>query len=366
MNIVFVNSTKSWGGIKTWMLELGTFLAQRGHQVALVCRRKDALIEECEKRRLPCVPLHFGLDFSPATIAWFYHFFHTQQTEAVVTNVSKDLCTAGVAARLSGIVHINRLGIVRDLKNTLKDRLLYTLLVDRVFVPSQSLYDHFSRYEFLQSKLRWFHNALVPPPFSLPQNPVVKFAIVAKLTPRKQVDKILQVFHRLQDCSWELHIGGFGPEMEALQTLTRKLHLEQRVFFAGQVNPYEFLPDKDVGLLYSTDEGLSYALVEYMGMCCAVIASHVGGTPELVEHGVSGLLVDPYRLDDLEQAIRLLIQDSQQREILARNGYERGCSQFNQQTIFAQIEAEIRRTIAEKIPGDNSHKSADLQVLPEL
>lgn len=354
MNIVFVNSTKSWGGIKTWMLELGQFLAQRGHQVALVCRRQDApLVGACENRCLPCVPIHFGSDFSPVSIAWFYHFFRTHQTEVVVTNVSKDLRTAGVAARLRGMAHINRLGNARDLKNTLKARFLYTLLVDRVFVPSQSLYDHFSHYGFLQSKLRRFHNALIPPPFSLPQNAVVKFALVVKLSPRKQVDKVLQVFHRLQDCSWELHIGGSGPELEALQTLTRKLHLEQRVFFAGQINPYEFLPDKDVGLLYSTDEGLSYALVEYMGMSCAVIASNVGGTPELVEHEVSGLLVDPFRLDDLEQAIRRLIHDPHQREMLARNGYDRVCSLFNQQTIFAQIEAEIQRTIAEKNPGPN-------------
>lgn len=349
MNIVFVNSTKSWGGIKTWMLELGQFLVQRGHQVSLVCRRKDALIAECEKRRLPCVPIHFGLDFSPATIAWFYHFFRTQQTVAVMTNVSKDLRTAGVAARLRGMAHINRLGNTRDIKNTLKSRLTYNALVDRVFVPSYNLLTHFSGYGFLHNKLRMFHNAITPLPFKLRQNQVVKFAVVAKLSQRKQVDKVLQAFHHLQDLPWELHIGGFGPEFDALQVLKETLNLTSRVHFAGRVDPYEFLQDKDVGILYSHYEAFGYAILEYLNMSCAVIASNVGGIPEIIEHGVSGLLVDPRTLDDLEQAIRLLIRNPQQREILARNGYDRVCSQFNQQTIFAQIEAEIQCTIAEKL-----------------
>ena len=348
MNIVFVNSTKSWGGIKTWMLELGHFLTRREHQVVLVCRREDALIEECAKRDLPCVPIRFGPDFSPVTIAWFLRFLRTQKVQAIITNVSKDLRTAGVAARLCGIAHINRLGNTRDVKNTMKARLIYNALTDRVFVPSHNLFNHFATYDFLRDKLRMFHNAITPPPFIQRQNPVLKLAVMAKLSRLKQVDKVLQVVHRLQDLPWELHIGGFGPELKALQALTRKLRLEQRVFFAGQVVPYEFLSDKDIGLLYSTNEGLSYALIEYMGMSCAVIASNVGGTPELVEHGVSGLLVDPHNLDDLEHALRLLINDSQQRATLTRNGYERVCTEFNQQTNFTRIEAEIQRTIDEK------------------
>lgn len=353
MNIVFVNSTKSWGGIKTWMVELGQFLAQRGHQITVVCRRKDPLIETCERHGLPCVPIHFGFDFSPATITWFYRFFRAQQTEVVVTNVSKDLCTAGVAAKLCGIMPINRLGNTRDLKNTLKSRLMYNALVDCVVVPSHNLLEHFSTYDFLRGKLHMFHNAITPLPFKLRQNHIVKFAVVAKLSQRKQVDKVLQTFQRLQDLPWELHIGGFGPELDALQTLTQTLNLRFRVHFAGRVDPYEFLQDKDVGILYSRYEAFGYAILEYLNMSCAVIASNVGGIPEILDHGVSGLLVDPSRLDDLEQAVRLLIRDPQQREMLARNGHERVCSQFNQQAIFAQIEAEMQRMLAEKNPNAN-------------
>ncbi len=353
MNILFVNATKSWGGIKTWMLEIADFLSQRGHNAVFVCRERDLLIEECAKRDLKCYPICFGTDFSPGTIRCFSNIFKTEQTEVVITNISKGVRTAGVAARLEGIAHINRLGNYRDIKNTLKTKILYTLLVDKVFVPSRHLFEHFTTFPFLHEKLRWFHNAVTPPPFHLPQNTLVKFAIVAKLSKRKQVDKILQAFKRVEDLPWELHIGGDGPELDNLKVLNRELQMEHRVHFAckhdphgfSKVDPYEFLQDKDVGILYSTREGLPFSIVEYMALSCAVIASNIDGIPEIVAHGVDGLLVDPDHIDELEKTIRVLITDSKKREELMQKGYEKVQRQFNQATIFARVEEEIRQTI---------------------
>ncbi len=353
MNILFVNATKSWGGIKTWMLELAGFLSQREHDVALVCRENDLLITECAERNLTCYPIRFGTDFSPGTIRWFFNTFKTQKTEVVITNISKGVRTAGVAAKLRGVAHVNRLGNYRDLKNSLKSRLLYTLLVDKVFVPSQALLKHFARYDFLRLKLRAFPNAVIPPPFAMPHNSPVRFAIVAKLSKRKQVHKVLQAFSHTKDLPWELHVGGFGPELANLKKLSQELQLEQRVHFTCQddsagvsrVNPYEFLKDKDVGILYSTREGFPFSLVEYMALSCAVIASGIDGIPEIITHNADGLLVDPHNIDELEQAIRLLVNNPQHREELIRKGYKKVQYHFHQETVFARVEEEIRQTI---------------------
>jgi len=345
MNILFINATKSWGGIKTWMLQLANFLSQRGHNVAIVCRQNDPLIAKCATRNLKCYPIHFGMDFSIGTIWRFFKLFKAEHTEVVITNISKGVRTGGLAAKLKRLAHINRLGDVRDLKNTLKSKLIYTLLVDRVFVPSQSLFDHFVQYDFLRLKLRMFHNAVTPPPLAIPRNSPTKFAIVAKLSKRKQVDKVLQTFHRIEDLPWELFIGGFGSELENLKELAQNLKLEQHVHFAGKVEPYEFLKDKDVGILYSTREGFPYSLVEYMASSCAVIASNIDGIPEIVSHNVNGLLVDHQKIDDLEQAVRLLINDPEQREDFIRKGYETVQNQFSQEKIFARVEEEICQTI---------------------
>jgi glycosyltransferase involved in cell wall biosynthesis len=347
MNVLFVNATREWAGIKTWMLHLATFLSQRGHHIAVVCRHHDPLIAECATRNLTCYPFHFGADYSLRTIRWFLKLFQSRHTEAVITNISKDIRSGGVAAKLRGLAHINRLGNFTDLKKSLKIQLEYSWLVDRVFVPSQKLCDFFAQRKYLRPKLRMFHNAITPPPLHLSQNATVKFAIVANLSKRKQVDKVLQVFSRISDLPWELHIGGFGHELRALKALTRELHLEHRVYFAGgdpdaaefsKVDPYTFLRDKDVGILYSTQEGFPNVVVEYMGFSCAVIASHIDGIPEIVEHSINGLLVDPHNPDTLEEAIRVLIKKPELRKKLIREGYD---------TIFPAVEEEIQRTIAQ-------------------
>ena len=286
------------------------------------------------------------MDFSLKTIRKFWRLFEFEGTEIIITNISKELRTAGIAARLKGVVHINCLGAFGNLKMTLKTRLLYSLFVDKVFVPSQSMFDFFAKQNFLRPKLQMFYNAIEVPPLNIMQNPTVKFAIVAKLSKVKQVDKVIRVFGRLQDVAWELHIGGFGPDLEQLQTLTRELHLEGRIHFTGKkIDPYEFLKDKDVGILYSRTEAFGIAIIEYMALSCAVIASNVGGIPEIIRHNVDGLLIDPQNLDDLEHAIRLLISNPQRRETLIRKGHEKVQTQFNRNIIFARIEEELQQIL---------------------
>ena len=262
--------------------------------------------------------------------------------------------TAGVAAKLKGVVHINCLGAFGDLKMTAKTRLLYSLFVDKVFVPSRSMFDFFAKQDFLRPKLKMFYNAIEVPPLNIVQNLTVKFAIVAKLSKVKQVDKVIQVFSRIQDVAWELHIGGFGPELEQLQALTKELHLEGSIHFTGEkIDPYEFLKDKDVGILYSSTEAFGIAIIEYMALSCAVIASNVGGIPEIIRHNVDGVLIDPQNLDDLEQAIRLVITNPQRRETLIRKGHEKVQNQFNRNIIFVRIEEELQRILRQGALSDS-------------
>lgn len=349
MNILLISGARSWGGVKTWMLSLAEFLSNRGHNAAIVCREKDMLAFACAQLQLKCHPVRFGMDFSVKAIWRFWRLFQVEGTDIIITNIAKELRTAGVAARLKGVIHINRLGAFRDLRMTTKNRLFYSLLVDFVFVPSWSMFGFFAKYDFLRSKLRMFHNAIEIPPLRIAHNAIVKFAIVARLSKLKQVDKVIRTFNRIRDLPWELHIGGFGPELESLQLLSRELHLEERIFFTGEkINPYEFLKDKDVGILYSRTEGFGIVVIEYMAMSCMVIASRVGGIPEIIEHKSDGILVDPDSPDELELAIRMVIDDPKYRETTIRKGHAKVKTQFNREIIFTQIEKELHRMITSR------------------
>ena len=93
-----------------------------------------------------------------------------------------------------------------------------------------------------------------------------------------------------------LVVAGEGPARAELEALTAELGLSDRVRFEGFVErdrlPLYFRA-ADYTLLYSGGEGLSHTLIESLALGTPVIASDAGGNPEVVQHGMNGLLV-PY------------------------------------------------------------------------
>ncbi len=355
MNVVFATATRGWAGVKTWMLELGSFLARRGHTVSVVCRRGNAMQPACEARGVACHGITYGPDFSPRTIRQFTRLLRAQHTEVLVTNISKDIRTAGVAARLLGVAHVNRLGASGDVRDSIRARLEYHCLVDRVFVASHGLLEHYQSFPFLARKLRRFPNAVVPPPWVAKDEGPVRFAVIAHLSQRKQVDQVLRVFSRLDALCWELHVAGSGPELPALKRLATSLGLTERIHFtcdetqpAGLIDAPAFLKDKHVGILYSRQEAFGLAILEYMASSCAVIASAVDGPKEILRHEDTGLLVDPADPDTLESAVRRLIASPEQRTALAHAAHASVCREYHQDVVFPTVEAELQQVAAER------------------
>jgi glycosyltransferase involved in cell wall biosynthesis len=113
---------------------------------------------------------------------------------------------------------------------------------------------------------------------------------------------------------------GEGPERKSLEALAQELGIAGSVYFVGfrddMPSAYAGL---DLVVMPSLDEGLPMALLEAMAAKRAVIASAVGAVPEVIEHGQSGLLVQPGNVSDLQQAILSLLQDESLRNRIAEN-----------------------------------------------
>jgi len=106
-------------------------------------------------------------------------------------------------------------------------------------------------------------------------------------------------------------VVGDGPLRSELEAEARRLGLEGRIVFAGvRQDVPELLPGLDAVLFSSVREGLSMAMLEAMAAGVPVIATDVGGTPELIAHGVTGLLVPPGRPESLADALVALLEDA--------------------------------------------------------
>ncbi len=111
-----------------------------------------------------------------------------------------------------------------------------------------------------------------------------------------------------------VEIAGTGPERENLEQRAARLGLTGRVEFLGWVNDLNaVLPRWDVFVIPSLEEGFGIAALEGMAVGLPVVASAVGGLPEIVEDGISGWLVPPGNVEALASRLRLLLSSQELR-----------------------------------------------------
>jgi len=138
---------------------------------------------------------------------------------------------------------------------------------------------------------------------------------VGRLVPWKGFDLLLELMPKLAGINnFKLVIIGDGPDLAKLKAISERLKIEERVIFTGSLPHAEvikYLGAADLFILNSSYEGLSHVLIEAMQMCAPVIATDAGGNPELVENGVTGLLVKYGESDQLFAAIQKLWQDKE-------------------------------------------------------
>jgi glycosyltransferase involved in cell wall biosynthesis len=141
----------------------------------------------------------------------------------------------------------------------------------------------------------------------------------------KAIDIAIKVLSKLDTniYDFEYRVIGDGNSIE-LQKLAKKLHIENKVFFEGSYSNHfeviKWLDTIDIYLQPSKTEGLPRALVEAMSRGCPVIASDVGGIPELLEKGVLFL---PNQLDRFKALLSQLPLDKEKLKREAKKNYEK-------------------------------------------
>lgn len=200
-----------------------------------------------------------------------------------------------------------------------------------VIVPSEYLRSIVSAWGIPESLITVIYNAMQEE--SLGQVPEIvtsmprpRVVSVGRLVPWKGmpglVDAMARVRERIPDAI--LVIAGDGPERDSLERFT---HV--RLGEAGRVlgplshaDTLALIKDADVFVLNSTYEGLSHLLIEALSLGKAVIATDVGGNPELVEDGKNGLLVPSGDREALQGALEHLLGTPKHRELLGAKAVE--------------------------------------------
>lgn len=165
--------------------------------------------------------------------------------------------------------------------------------------------------------------------------------VVCLLRPEKGLETLLHGFAQLPhpDPGFRLLIVGSGPELPGLQVLADKLNIRERCVFQPAVaDVVPWLRSIDIFVLPSLSEALSNSLMEAMACGCACIASCVGGNPELVREGETGLLFQPGNAQELSEKLARLVHHPNLRDGLARTSTKMVRERFSLQASAARME----------------------------
>ena len=217
---------------------------------------------------------------------------------------------------------------------------------DSVIAPSQYLARAIANWGVAQKMIFTVYNTveiLAAMPAKIPLSTPFKVVTVGRLIALKQIDHLINAVTKIDNAG--LVIVGDGPERNRLETLARAGKLQNRVYFAGQRSKEETLSVMaacDLFVLNSTHEGLPHVLLEAMSVGLPIIATAVGGTPELVLDGKNGVLIPANPDGTLAKSLRELLSSSETRRRLA-NEAKRTVQRFAQSAMIEKTEELLSR-----------------------
>ena len=180
-----------------------------------------------------------------------------------------------------------------------------------------------------------------PAPRSLRDNSgPLQVGVLSRLTPIKNIGSVIRAAERLKEQGIEIHvnIAGSGPSEPELRNLTTELGVSDRVHFLGWRDDIgELLSGWHLLVMPSLDESFPFSALEAMAAARPVLASRVGGLPEIVVDGVTGFLIPPKDNEALVRHIAELAKDRVKLAAMGQAGWERAQKEFTVQNAAIQL-----------------------------
>ncbi len=221
---------------------------------------------------------------------------------------------------------------------------------EKIIVPSRYLAGWVRKWGITQDKIVVIYNSVQPldlvDPAPAPMTSSVKLVTACRLVSWKHVDSIIRAIGQMDDVG--LLVCGDGPERNHLDMLTRDLGLTDRIYFAGQKNRKDTLAlmaGCDIFVLNSTYEGFSHVILEAMSLGLPVIATAVGGTPELVKNGETGILIKNGNAEALRSAVLQLTHSPETLQAMGEKA-KSAVKTFSFPTMVTETEEVLRAVSA--------------------
>jgi len=368
INLLYVIQSLENGGAETLAIRLAARLDKNCFNAA-VCSLSDngPLRELLERKKVPYFTLgkREGKDFKVALR--LRRLLQQQRINLVHTHNQGPLLYTYLATLLSPgtrIVHTEHINMAKEFsysrKHLLYNNLLYRSLDGFVNIARHLTDDYCSRFDLSKVRVRTIHNSvdleLVPgvPATGLRQElniPATAPLIgnISALRPQKDHPTLIRAMAKVcrQVPEAVLVIAGEGESKAELVELVGKLGLEANVRFLGfRADVGQLLAQFDLFVLSSLYEGLPLCILEALAAGRPIVATDADGTNEVVQDGVTGLLVPLSSPEQFAAAILALLADPARAERLGQEGRRYVAEQHNMATMISQYEQFYREVLS--------------------
>jgi glycosyltransferase involved in cell wall biosynthesis len=368
MNVLFLNSCRTWGGGEVSLMQVVESLGSKGHNATVACRRGSALHERLQDSPVDFVPVRFGGDVDPFTFMGLARLIVRKRIDVVCAHTEKELRIGGIASVIAGVPVIVSREVDLPVKNSFVNRLFFGKIASAVIANS------FATKNTLLISAPWLRPERIHVVwkgvdilrFRLPASPRLReefhvgkeeclIGFVGRLDEQKGLMTLLESMAILagRRARAKLVIAGEGNLRPAAEAFLKSRDLGGTVFLAGfRQDIPEFLRGIDFLVMPSNWEGFGYSAVEAMAAEKAVVATHVSSLPEIVEDGRTGLLVPPRAPILLAGAMIALVEDPALRIAMGKAGALKAGTAFTLTSMISRFESVLLE--AARMPLDGA------------
>jgi len=358
LNVIHLVEELTIGGLEKILTTIVLNLDKKKYNVSVWCLREGGFFaDKLVKEGIDVKILHISTSRNPLSIYKLYRFLKSHKFDIIHTHAYSAGTIGRMSAFLAGVpVIISHNHSVYDYYGKFYNLVEWflSLITDRVICISEVVNGFANKTQRINSKkLITIHNGIddvcdlteksssdLKKELGIPINhPVI--CTISHMEEHKGLKYLLEAASLLLQSKNDVSflLVGEGVLKKELKILCADLKIEKNVIFAGEQSDIsEILSLSDIFVLPSLREGLPLTILEAMACGKPVIATNVGGIPEIVKDGENGILVYPKDPETLYMAMNELLGDREKREKMGRIG-KRVCDEsFRTKTMVEKVE----------------------------
>jgi glycosyltransferase involved in cell wall biosynthesis len=356
IKVLHANAGKSWSGIEKRILTIAKLSNPQKIKNYFAVRPDSPLANEAKKINIECHPISFRNKCDMKSVSDLRKILKREKFDIIHAHRSTDHWITVEAAKIFKLppkiirTRHTHIPIHKGLLNTL----LYKKFTDKIITVAEITKNELVKnLRISQFKVVSIHSSIFLDDF-YPNagikdirselgidNKMQVIGAVGKISYHKNYPLLLKAYSIVREKiqNTKLMIVGKGPLEEEMKSLAKRLKIEKDVYFLGERRDIpEIMATLDVFVLTSLVEGSPASLKEAMVFGKPVIATSVGGIPEIVDNGVNGILVYPDSADSLAEEMIRVLEDEHLREKLGKNARKTILERFTPSILASKTE----------------------------